>query len=194
MSTVATLVDVIPFASQAEFESWLDTNHETSTGIWLKIAKKDAGIPSVTYAEAVESALCYGWIDGQARRVDDDYYQQRFTPRTPRSKWSKINRDKVIALTEAGRMRPAGLRQVDAAKADGRWDAAYASPANATVPDDLQQALDANPSAAAFFATLDSRNRYAILHRTQDAKKPETRARRIATFITMLTNGEKIYP
>ncbi|HEV2778009.1 MAG TPA: YdeI/OmpD-associated family protein [Actinophytocola sp.] len=185
---------MILFASQAEFEAWLDENHETSDGVWVKLAKKGSGVASVTYAEAVESALCYGWIDGQARSVDEQFYQQRFTPRTKRSKWSKINRDRVTALIEAGRVKPAGLRQVEAAKADGRWDAAYASPANATVPDDLRAALDANPAAAAFFATLDSRNRYAILHRTQDAKKPETRARRITQFVDMLARGEKLYP
>jgi uncharacterized protein YdeI (YjbR/CyaY-like superfamily) len=186
-------VGVIPFASQAEFESWLDANHETSSEVWIKIAKKGAGVPSVTYAEAVESALCFGWIDGQARKVDDSFYQQRFTPRRSRSNWSVINRDKVTALIEAGRMRPAGQRQIDAAKADGRWDAAYAGPATMPVPDDLAVALAANSEAAAFFATLDSRNRFAILHRTNDAKRPETRARRIAKFVTMLANGEKIY-
>lgn len=184
---------VIPFATQADLESWLDEHHETATEVWIKIAKKDSGVPSVTYAEAVESALCYGWIDGQARRVDDTFYQQRFTPRSARGKWSAINRDRVTALAEAGRLRPAGRRQVEAAQADGRWEAAYPGPASATIPEDLQRALDANPDAAAFFATLDSRNRYAILHRLHDAKKPETRARRIAKFVTMLAKGERIH-
>ena len=183
---------VLEFASPAEFDAWLREHHETEPGLWLKVAKK--GSVGVSYPQAVELALCYGWIDGQARSLDDMHYLQRFTPRTARSKWSKINRDKVTALIEAGRMTPAGLRAVAAAKADGRWDAAYAGPATATVPPDLRSALDANPAAAEFFATLDSRNRFAILHRTQDAKRPETRARRIDKFVTMLANSEKIYP
>ncbi|HCT78761.1 MAG TPA: hypothetical protein DGT23_19810 [Micromonosporaceae bacterium] len=185
---------MIPFATQAEFEAWLSEHHETETEVWIKYAKKGTGIPTITYAEALDVALCYGWIDGQSKGLDEQYFMQRYTPRTKRSKWSKINCGKATALIEAGKMRPAGLRQVELAKADGRWDAAYASPANATVPEDLQQALDANPDAAAFFATLDGRNRYAILHRTHDAKKPENRARRIDKFVTMLANKEKIYP
>lgn len=183
---------VLEFASPAEFESWLRAHHETEPGLWLKVAKK--GFVGVSYPQAVELALCYGWIDGQARSLDQRHYLQRFTPRTARSKWSKINRDKVLALIEAGRMTPAGLRAVEAAKADGRWDAAYAGPASSTVPADLQAALDANPAAGKFFATLDSRNRFAILHRTEDAKRPETRARRIDKFVTMLAAQEKIYP
>ena len=148
----------------------------------------------MTFAEAIDSALCYGWIDGQRNRFDDQWYLQRFTPRRARSKWSKINRDKVERLAADGRMRPAGIREVERAKADGRWDAAYDAPSAATVPDDLQRALDANPAAAAFFATLDSRNRFAILYRVQDAKRPETRARRIETFVAMLGEGQTIYP
>lgn len=185
---------VLPFASDEEFLTWLDANHETSTGLWIKFAKRDSGIPSVYYAQALDVALCYGWIDGQAKSLDDSYYLQRFTPRTTRSRWSKINRTKVAALIEAGRMTPAGQRAIDAAKADGRWDAAYDSPRTATVPDDLRAALDADPEAAAFFETLSSQNRYAILHRTAEAKRAETRAKRIAKFVEMLARHETIHP
>lgn len=158
------------------------------------MAKKDSGITSVNHAEALEVALCYGWIDGQRKAEDSKYFLQRFTPRTPRSTWSKINRDKALKLIEEGRMQPAGLAEVDRARADGRWDAAYDAQSVATVPPDLQAALNAKPKAAAFFAKLDSRNRYAVLFRTQGAKKPETRARRIAQFVEMLAKGEKIHP
>jgi uncharacterized protein YdeI (YjbR/CyaY-like superfamily) len=162
--------------------------------VWLKIARKASGVASVSYAEALEVALCYGWIDGQKDKHDDDHWLQRFGPRQPRSKWSKVNRGKATALIEAGAMKPAGLREVERAKADGRWDAAYDSPSTATVPDDLQRALDEEPRAREFFATLDSANRYAILYRIQDAKKPETRARRIAKFVAMLSEHEKLHP
>ena len=138
-------------------------------------------------------ALCYGWIDGQVSRLDETYYLQRFTPRTKRSKWSRINREHIARLTQEGRMQPAGLAAVEAAKADGRWDAAYDSPSTATVPDDLQAELDANPKAAAFFATLSSANRYAILYQIHDAKRPETRARRIAKYVAMCERGEKVH-
>jgi uncharacterized protein YdeI (YjbR/CyaY-like superfamily) len=185
---------VIPFASAGEWEAWLSENHETSRGVWIKFAKKGSGIASVTYAEAVEAALAHGWIDGQAGRLDDEWYVQRFTPRTARSRWSRINRDKAIALIERGAMTPAGLAEVERAKADGRWDAAYASPRAAKVPDDLQRALDASPAAQEFFSTLDGTNRYAILHRIEEAKRPDTRARRIAKFVAMLEAGEKIHP
>jgi len=158
------------------------------------MAKKDSGIASVNHPEALEVALCYGWIDGQRKAEDDKYFLQRFTPRTLRSTWSKINRDKALKLIEEGRMQPAGLAEVDRARSDGRWDAAYDAQSVATVPPDLQAALNANPKAAAFFAKLDSRNRYAVLFRTQGAKKPETRARRIAQFVEMLAKGEKIHP
>jgi uncharacterized protein YdeI (YjbR/CyaY-like superfamily) len=161
--------------------------------VWLTFAKKDSGIDSVRYPEAVEAALAHGWIDGQARRLDDEWYVQRFTPRTARSRWSRINRDKAIALIERGAMKPAGLAEVERAKADGRWDAAYASPRAAKVPDDLQRALDAHPAAREFFAGLDGNNRYAILHRIEEAKRPDTRARRIAKFVAMLEAGEKIH-
>jgi uncharacterized protein YdeI (YjbR/CyaY-like superfamily) len=185
---------VIPFDSADAWEAWLSEHHESSPGVWLKFAKRDSGIDSVRYPEAVEAALAHGWIDGQARRLDDEWYVQRFTPRTARSRWSRINRDKAIALIERGAMKPAGLAEVERAKADGRWDAAYASPRAATVPDDLQRALDASPAAQEFFSRLDGNNRYAILHRIEEAKRPETRARRIAKFVAMLEAGEKIHP
>ena len=148
---------------------------------------------TVDYAQALDVALCFGWIDGQVQRFDETYYLQRFTPRTKRSKWSKINRDHVARLTKEKRMRPTGLAVVEAAKADGRWDAAYDSPSNATVPEDLKAALDASPKAAAFFATLSSANRYAILYQVQDAKRPETRAQRIAKYVAMCERGEKVH-
>jgi uncharacterized protein YdeI (YjbR/CyaY-like superfamily) len=182
------------FASKDEWAAWLEDQHVTSTGVWVRFAKKGSGAVSVTYAEAVEVALCYGWIDSQARSLDDRFYLQRFTPRRARSKWSKVNCAKATDLIERGLMRPAGLREVERAKADGRWDAAYDAPSTATVPDDLRAELDRSPAAAEFFATLSSQNRYAILHRIQDAKKPETRARRIAKFVAMLAEGRKIYP
>jgi uncharacterized protein YdeI (YjbR/CyaY-like superfamily) len=185
---------VIPFDSADAWEAWLSEHHESSPGVWLKFAKRDSGIDSVRYPEAVEAALAHGWIDGQARRLDDEWYAQRFTPRTARSRWSRINRDKAIALIERGAMKPAGLAEVERAKADGRWDAAYASPRAAKVPDDLQRALDAHPAAREFFAGLDGNNRYAILHRIEEAKRPDTRARRIAKFVAMLEAGEKIHP
>ncbi len=185
---------VLPFASPKKWEEWLDRNHQTSKGLWLKIAKKDTGIDTVTYAEALDGALCHGWIDGQKGSFDDTFWLQKLTPRGPRSKWSKINRDKSLALIEAGRMKPAGLAAVEQARSDGRWDQAYDSQSKAAVPEDLQKELDRNPKAAAFFATLDSANRYAVLYRVQEAKKPETRARRIEKFIGMLNRGEKVHP
>jgi uncharacterized protein YdeI (YjbR/CyaY-like superfamily) len=184
---------ILPFASAAAFEAWLEREHATAGGVWLKIAKKGSGIASVTHAEALDVALCFGWIDGQRRAHDATWFLQRFGPRSRRSTWSKINTEKVAALIAAGRMRPAGLAQVEAARADGRWEAAYAGQRTATVPPDLQQALDANPRAAAFFATLRGQNRYALLYRIQDAKRPETRARRIARFVAMLERGETLH-
>jgi uncharacterized protein YdeI (YjbR/CyaY-like superfamily) len=178
----------------ASWARWLKRHHASAAGVWLRIAKKDSGIASIDYAGALEEALCWGWIDGQRRSDDAQYFQQRFTPRTRRSIWSQINRAKVLKLIEEGRMQPAGHAEIERAKADGRWDAAYEGVAAATVPPDLQAALDANKKAAKFFATLDSRNRFAILFRTQSAKKPETRARRIAQFVEMLVKGEKIHP
>lgn len=184
---------ILPFASQQEWEEWLEAHHQTSKGLWLKIAKKDTGINSLTYAEALDSALCYGWIDGQKGALDEVFWLQRFTPRGPRSKWSKVNRDKALALIAENRMKPAGLAAVEQAQRDGRWEQAYDSQSKATVPEDLQRELDKNPDAAAFFSTLDRVNRYAVLHRIQDAKKPETRARRIEKFVEMLSRGEKLY-
>jgi uncharacterized protein YdeI (YjbR/CyaY-like superfamily) len=189
-----TELPIIPFASRGAWEAWLDEHHATSNGLWLKIAKKASGIETVTYAEAVDAALCYGWIDGQVNKFDGDYYLQRFTPRRPRSKWSQVNREKVAKLIEEGRMKPAGLREVERAKADGRWDAAYESPSKATVPDDLRAALEKNEEARAFFETLNGTNRYAILYQIQDAKRPETRARRIEKFVAMLAERKKLYP
>ena len=185
---------VIAFESEAAWEAWLAGQHATANGVWVKIAKKSTGIPTVTHAQALEVALCYGWIDGQRNRFDDQWFLQRFTPRRRRSNWSKINRDKVERLIAEGRVRPAGLREVERARADGRWDAAYDAPSVATVPEDLQRALDADPAAAALFAALDKRNRFAILYRVQDAKRPETRARRIEAFVTMLREGKTPYP
>ncbi len=182
------------FPSQAAFEEWLEVEHEVSPGLWLKFAKKGSGVESVTYPEARDSALCFGWIDGQKASLDEVYWLLRFTPRTPRSKWSQINCERVAELTELGRMRRAGLVQVERAKADGRWERAYASPRNAEVPEDLQNALDADPRAAEAFAELDGRNRYAILYRIGDAKRQQTRAARIAKFVAMLSEGEKLYP
>jgi len=178
----------------ASWERWLKRHHAAAAGVWLRMAKKDSGIASVAHAEALEVALCYGWIDGQRKSEDHKHFLQRFTPRTARSTWSKINRDKALRLIEEGRMQPAGLAEVERARADGRWEAAYDAQSVATVPPDLKAALDANPKAAAFFAKLDSRNRYAVLFRTQGAKKPETRARRIGRFVEMLAKGEKLYP
>src|SRR3954468_20285141 len=185
---------ILAFSSQRDWEEWLDGAHASSPGLWLKIAKKGSGIESVTYAEALEVALCYGWIDGQKAAYDDRFFLQRFTPRRTRSKWSRVNCEKVEELERQGRLRPAGRDQVERARADGRWEAAYESQSRATVPDDLQRELDANPAAAAFFATLSSVNRYAILYRIHDAKKPETRARRIAQFVAMLNEGRTIHP
>ncbi|KAB2976808.1 MULTISPECIES: YdeI/OmpD-associated family protein [unclassified Streptomyces] len=187
-------LEIVSFESAEAFQAWLGENHAVSPGIWLKLRKKSPGVVALDYAQALDVALCYGWIDGQKAGLDDQWWLQRFSPRTARSKWSKVNRDKVTALIEQGRMRPPGQAEVDRAKADGRWDAAYDSSRTATVPDDLAAALAAEPAAAEFFATLDRQNRYAILYRVQDAKKPETRARRIEKFVGMLAKGEKLHP
>jgi len=184
---------VVPFASRDAFEQWLEANHDSSNGLWVKFAKKAAGIETVVYAEAVETALCFGWIDGQANSFDDDWYLQRFTPRRARSKWSQINCDRAEALIERGAMRPPGLREVERAKEDGRWEAAYASPSKIEVPADLQAELDANPKAKAFFEQISKTNRYAILYRIHDAKRADTRARRIEKFVGMLERGETVH-
>lgn len=185
---------VLTCASQAEWEMWLQAHCESSSGIWLRLAKKSSGQSTLTYAQAVESALCFGWIDGQKQSESDQFWLQRFSPRTAKSIWSKINTEKAQALVEAGRMRPAGLREIQRAQQDGRWERAYASASNATVPADLQVALDANRKAKVFFETLNSQNRYAILFRIQNVKKAETRARKIAQFVEMLANGKRLYP
>lgn len=191
---VSSDASALTFASADAWAAWLAEEHASSDGIWLKIAKKGAGVASVTYAEALDVALCYGWIDGQKGRAEEGFWLQRFTPRRARSKWSEVNRAKVTALMEAGRMHPAGLREVERAKSDGRWDAAYAPQSTATVPDDLAAALAADDGAREFFATLDSANRYAVLFRIQDAKRPETRARRITQFVEMLARHEQLHP
>lgn len=190
---MADELPILLFAGPTELEAWLQANHAESGGAWLKIAKKGAPEPSVTYAEALELALCFGWIDSQKRGHDDTHFLQRFTPRRPRGRWSKINREKAEALIAAGAVRPAGVAEIEAAKADGRWEAAYEGQRTARVPDDLQAELDANPAAREFFAGLDSANRYAVIYRLNDAKKPETRERRLRKFISMLERGEKIH-
>jgi uncharacterized protein YdeI (YjbR/CyaY-like superfamily) len=182
------------FASAADWVRWLEDNHALSEGVWIKIAKKGSGIDSVRYPEVLDGALCFGWIDGRREALDDRHFLQRFTPRRTRSRWSRINCQKVEQLIADGRMRPAGLSEVERARADGRWDAAYDGQKTIAVPDDLRRELDARPDANAFFARLSSQNRYAILYRLQDAKRPETRARRLAKFIAMLEAGEQIYP
>jgi uncharacterized protein YdeI (YjbR/CyaY-like superfamily) len=185
--------DALFFPDEAAFEEWLDQNASCSDGIWIKMAKKHTGRESLDWVGAVDVVLCFGWIDGQSKRVDDDWFIQRVTPRRPRSLWSKINRGKVEALIASGRMRPAGLAEVERAREDGRLARAYDGAATAGVPDDLTEALQ-DAGLTDRFAALDSRNRYAILHRVQTAKRPETRARRIARFVDMLTQGELLYP
>ncbi|MDE2201162.1 MAG: YdeI/OmpD-associated family protein [Burkholderiaceae bacterium] len=184
----------LTFSTQQAWEAWLEANGDAVPGAWLRIAKQSADASTVSYAQALESALCYGWIDGQKQAENEHYWLQRFTPRTARSIWSRINKAKAEALIAAGRMRPAGLRVIDQAKRDGRWAAAYASASKSTVADDLQQALDSNPKAKQFFSSLNGQNRYAILFRIQNVKKAETRARKIAQFIDMLNKGEKLHP
>lgn len=185
---------VLLFATAADWERWLEGEPADSPGLWVKLAKKGCDTPSIDYATALESALCFGWIDGQKRPLDASFWLQGFTPRKARSRWSRINREKASALIEAGRMRPSGLRQVEAAKADGRWEAAYAAPSAATVPADLRAALDADPEAAAFFAGLDGANRFAILYRVEEAKRATTRAARIEKFVAMLHAHETVHP
>jgi uncharacterized protein YdeI (YjbR/CyaY-like superfamily) len=186
-------IPILLFASQKKWADWLAKRHDKSTGVWLKIAKKDSGIASVTYDEALESALCYGWIDGQKKGFDDKYWLQKFTPRGPKSIWSKINTEKVEKLIKSGDMQPAGLKVIEAAKNDGRWDAAYASQKNISVPEDFQVALNKSNKAKDFFATLKSAERYSFLFRIQTAKKAETRAKRIQQFVEMLERNEKFH-
>jgi uncharacterized protein YdeI (YjbR/CyaY-like superfamily) len=182
-----------PSANKKQWANWLAKQHDKSGGVWLKLGKKDSGIASITYEEALDVALCYGWIDGQKKGFDDKYWLQKFTPRGPKSIWSKINTEKAEKLIKSGEMKPAGLKAVEAAKGDGRWDAAYASQKNISIPEDFQAALEKNKKARSFFATLNSVNRYAILFRIQTVKKAETRAKRIQQFIEMLEKNEKIY-
>ena len=181
------------FRDGKAWEAWLAKNHAASDGLWIEFGKRDSGIVSIWYPEALECALCYGWIDGQSKGNDELTYWQKFTPRGKRSIWSKINRAKVQALIESGRMRAAGLAEIERAKSDGRWDRAYDSPANAEVPEDLTAALKRNAKARRFFETLSGQNRYAILFRIQTAKKAETRARRIGDFVAMLARGETFH-
>jgi uncharacterized protein YdeI (YjbR/CyaY-like superfamily) len=185
---------VTAFASQSKWKAWLERNHAASTGLWLKIAKKNSGAETVSYDEALVVALCYGWIDGQKKPFDAEHWLQRFTPRKAKSRWSKNNCAKALELIKIEAMKAAGLREVERARADGRWDAAYEGSSAAQVPDDLQRELDRNAAAKAFFTTLDSRNRFAILYRLQTAKKPATRAQRIKKFVAMLAAKKKIYP
>jgi uncharacterized protein YdeI (YjbR/CyaY-like superfamily) len=184
----------LSFSSQLGWEEWLQDNHTVSEGVWIKMAKKGVPVESVRYPEVLESALCFGWIDGRREALDERHFLQRFTPRRPRGRWSRINRDTAKRLIDEGRMREAGLAEVERAKADGRWAAAYEGQRSSTVPEDLQRELDARPQAKAFFAELSSQNRYSIVYRLQDAKKPETRARRLAKFVAMLEAGETIHP
>lgn len=184
---------ILPFDNKKKWTDWLAKQHEKSSGVWLKLAKKDSGIASVTYDEAVESALCYGWIDGQKKSFDDKYWLQKFTPRRPKSIWSKINTEKAERLIKSSEMKPAGLRTIEAAKKDGRWANAYESPKNISIPRDFQSALDKNKKAKAWFDMLNRTNRYAILSRIFTAKKAETRAKRIKQFIEMLEKNEQIH-
>jgi uncharacterized protein YdeI (YjbR/CyaY-like superfamily) len=182
------------FADATAFEAWLAGHASASAGVWLELGRKDSGVQTITYDEAIEAALRVGWIDGQKRGGDGDVWLQRFSPRTRTSRWSKINRAKAEALIAAGRMEQGGLAAVEAARADGRWERAYAGARTIEVPADLRAALDDNLTAAAFFETLDRANRYAVLYRVHDAKRPETRARRIAQFVEMLARGETLHP
>ena len=181
------------FASERDWAAWLRRNFSRSTGLWLQIAKKDAGVPSVSYPQALEVALCYGWIDGQKRPLNETFWLQKFAPRSRKSSWSRLNRDKALALVAAGKMRPPGMAEIERARGDGRWEGAYDSQRAATVPADLESALKRSPKARRFFEALDRANRYAILFRLQTAKKPETRARRLSDFVTMLERGRKVH-
>jgi len=191
MSTSQDL-PIVQVADQPAWRRWLAENHDSAAGAWLKLAKKGSPTPTVSYAQALEEALCYGWIDGQVRAHDEHFYLQRFTPRRPRSVWSQRNREKASQLIAEGRMHPAGLAQVEAAKADGRWDAAYPGQSRATVPEDFQRALDANPKAKAFFDTLTGSTRYAFLYRLHQVRDPERRAKRIADYVGRLSTGRTL--
>lgn len=192
-SGVGANAPIRAFKDAKAWEAWLSKNQRAADGIWVRIAKKASGTKSVTHPEAVEVALCYGWIDGQMRPESATAWLQRFVPRRPRSMWSKINREKALALIASGRMTSAGLEEIERARQDGRWEAAYDSARSATVPADFESELEAHPKAKAFFKTINAANRYAILWRLQTAKKPETRAKRMRTFIEMLEKGETIH-
>lgn len=194
VSRMATELATLGFSTATEFEKWLAAHHATSEGLWLRIAKAGSGVKSVTYAEALDVALCYGWIDGQKGAIDANHWRQRFTPRRPSSKWSKINCAKAEALIAAGRMKAPGLAQIEAARKNGAWEAAYAGQRTAEVPADLAAAIAKNPAAKAAFEGLDRRNRYAITYRVGDAKREATRAARIEKFVAMLAKGDKLYP
>jgi len=183
---------IIHFESAEAWEAWLTEHHASAPGLWLKMAKKDSGVDSVSYAEAVEVGLCYGWIDSQGKGLDETFHLQRFTPRKARSKWSRINRERATALMEQGRMQPAGLREVERAREDGRWDRAYEPQSTAAVPEDFQRALEEHPRAREFFAGLSASQRYAFLFRIHDARRPETRARRIEQFVALLDEGKTL--
>jgi len=186
--------DILRFDTVDAWEQWLSAHFNTSSGVALQLAKKGSAFSTLSHSEALDVALCHGWIDGVRNTFDDDFFLQTFMPRTKRSTWSQVNRDRVAALIESGRMRAGGQAEIDRAKADGRWDAAYASQKTIEVPEDLAAALAASPSALEFFGRLSSQNRYAILFRTHQAKRPETRARRIVQFVEQLERGETIYP
>jgi uncharacterized protein YdeI (YjbR/CyaY-like superfamily) len=185
---------VLAFKSQPAWDEWLASRPATAKGLWLKLAKKSSGVASVSKAEAIDTALCHGWIDGQLDSFDDDFWLIRFTPRQSTSNWSEKNRSRALELIAQKLMRPAGLREIERARKDGRWDAAYAPQSTAEIPDDLRAALAKSKKAARFFETIDGANRYAILYRVQTAKKPETRAARIATYVAMLAEGKTIHP
>lgn len=186
-------LQVIPFSSPAEWEQWLDQNHSVSKGIWLQMYKKGSGIASVYYPEALDVALCYGWIDGQLKSIDELSYMQRFTPRRPKSIWSKRNMEHIARLKKEGRMKPAGLKEADEAKADGRWDVAYDGSRTMTLPDDFIEMLSANKKAFEFYESLNKTNKYAITWRIQTAKRPETREKRIKEILDMLQREEKFH-
>jgi len=189
----STELPILPFDNKRKWADWLARQYDKSAGVWLKLAKKDSGIPSVTYEEALNVALCHGWIDGQKKGFDDQYWLQKFTPRGPKSIWSKINTEKAEKLIANGEMKAAGLKAIEAARQDGRWDAAYASQKNISIPEDFQAALSKNKKAKTFFDTLKSAERYSFLFRIHHAKKAETRAKRIQQFVEMLERGEKIH-
>lgn len=188
-----TDLPILPFENKKKWAEWLAKQHDKSAGVWLKLGKRASGLASITYEEALDAALCYGWLDGQKKGFDEQYWLQKFTPRGPKSIWSRINTEKVERLIASGEMKPAGLKAIEAAKKDGRWEQAYDSQKNISVPDDFQAALNKNKKAKVFFETLKSVNRYAILFRIHNAKRAETRAKRIQQFVEMLERNEKVY-